>query len=161
MQLLQNVIYIYVNICVFLILTTTFKEREQKELFESMINTTIHLCGSHVMHSIKKKCESIGAKDEVKFFIMTIFCRMVTCKHYEVIKFIFRHLCIVLLSFSKRVQIYLILVRHFRCATLIEYEPRYLSSTGSLYLNQHSQIRTSVKAVYQKRSQAIYYCISI
>ena len=91
-------------VCVFFQLdNNSFKEREQKELFESMINNAIHLCGSHVMHSIKRKCESIGAKDEVKSFIMKIFCRMVTCKNYEVIKFIFKHFCIVLLSLSKRV----------------------------------------------------------
>ena len=77
---------------------TITDETVKKEALEDSIDCVVHICSCHNMHSFKRFCERKNVSGELKMLIMGSCCRMMNCADYDLIKHIFRHMCVVMLS---------------------------------------------------------------
>ena len=75
-----------------------FSDKEQ--LFNKYMSCVVHVCGAHNMNSMKRFFSIHGKVDGKKYpsdckqLLMTVFCRILTCKEYETIKYLFEKACI-------------------------------------------------------------------
>ena len=89
-------------ICVPILLSNKLYFSEKQLMFDSYMKCAVHVCGAHNMNSMKRFFTRHEVKDsEVKTLLMTIFCRILTCKEYDTIKYIFEKVCILTTSGSE------------------------------------------------------------
>lgn len=73
---------------------------EEKHWFDKYIKCVVHICGAHNMNSMKRffnRHRYVDGQEydsNSKIVLMTVFCRILTCKNYETVKFLFEKACI-------------------------------------------------------------------